>query len=73
MLSEGRDDIVGLSYRLAGWALYDKYDKVIELMQSVLDSPDQTVAKDAVSFRESVSWIDWLVCKCMYVGYINIK
>ena len=40
-----------LSFRLIGWSLWDKYDKSLELLRSVLQSDGDVVASDAVSDR----------------------
>ena len=48
-ITEGRDDPVSVSYRLIGLALHDKYEKALEVLQSVVDQDEAVVSSDAVS------------------------
>lgn len=49
MLSQGDESVVGTSYALLGWGLYEKFDKGLELLEKVIQTEGLTVTKDMVS------------------------
>ena len=50
LLTESEDTVLGRSYRLIGFALWEKYDKVLDLMEQWANSGDKDiVCQEAVS------------------------
>lgn len=50
MVTEGQDNIVGNSHRLVGWALYEKFDQGIQLLQELVESDkNELLTKEAMS------------------------
>ena len=53
MVAKSADDILGRSYQLMGWGLYEKFDKGIALMRQWLENGKigDAVSREAVSFE----------------------
>ena len=50
MISKGHHDLMGNSYRLLGWAYYEKFDKGLACLKEILEKDEKdSLAQDAVS------------------------
>jgi small subunit ribosomal protein S27 len=50
MLTKGQSDLMGNSYQLLGWGLYEKYDKGLAFLKEVVEKGEKdSLAQELVS------------------------
>ena len=50
MLSQGHNDLMGNSYRLVGWAHYEKFDNGLRFLREIIEKGEaNSLASEAVS------------------------
>ena len=72
MLASDVKDVVGVSYRLIGFGLHQKFGQGLELLQEVLNTEGATISTDAVSvmmFLEVYQTFTFGLCKIDYMEH----